>query len=178
MDSLTRARYLRRGAVAVGAVVVVALVAIPALRPAKEPAPEALFADSILAARPQDMTPEQRDELRRQWEAFPPETRSRIFRTVATARLDAMRAETAGLTAAERAERIRQAVLEMRRHREQLSSAEQEHIRQRLQDPQTREMVKQVMGFYQEELTARERAELDPLLQEWLVQLERLAGRR
>ena len=92
--------------------------------------------------------------------------------------LDEMRAETTGLTPAEREERIRQAVLEMRRQRERLSSTEQAHIRQRLQDPQTREMVKQVMGFYREELTARERAELDPLLQEWLVQLERLAGRR
>jgi hypothetical protein len=178
VDSLTRTRYLRRLAVALGVGAVVALVAIPALRPAPQPAPEDEFADSVLATRPQDLTPDQREQLRRQWESFPPETRARVFRAVATARLDEMRADVAGLTPAARSERIRTAVLEMRRRREQLSSAEQAHIRERLQDPQTREMVKQVMGFYREELTARERAELDPLLQEWLVQIERLSGRR
>jgi hypothetical protein len=178
MDSLTRTRYLRRCAIGGGVVLVVGLVTIHALWPAKEPTAEAQFADSFLAVRPQDVTPDQREQLRRQWESFPPETRTRIFRTVATARLEEMRAEAAGLTPAARAERIRQAILEMRRHREQLPSAEQAHLRQRLQDPQTREIVKQMMGFYGEELTARERAELDPLLQEWLVQIERLAGRR
>jgi hypothetical protein len=178
VDSLTRTRYRRRLAVALGVVAVATLVAIPALRPSPAPTPETEFADSVLASRPQNLTVDQREQLRRQWETFPPETRTRIFRTVAAARLDEMRAETTGLTPAEREERIRQAVLEMRRQRERLSSTEQAHIRQRLQDPQTREMVKQVMGFYREELTARERAELDPLLQEWLVQIERLAGRR
>ncbi len=180
MDSLTRTRYRRRIAVGCGVAGVVALVAIPALWPSHPPAAgaETELADSFLAARPQDLTAAQREQLRQQWESFPPETRTRIFRTVAAARLDELRAETAGMTPAERAERTRQAILEMRRHREQLSSAEQAHIRQRLQDPQAREMVKQAMGFYREELTARERAELDPLLQEWLVQLERLSGRR
>jgi hypothetical protein len=178
MDSLTRTRYLRRSAIALGAAAILALVAFHVLRPAARPTPEAEFTDAFLGARPQDVTPDQREQLRRQWESFPPETRARVFRAVATARLDEMRAATAGLPPAARAERIQEAILEMRRHRERLSAAEQAQVRQRLQSPQTQEMVKQAMSFYHQDLTARERAELDPLLQEWLVQIDRLAGRR
>jgi hypothetical protein len=164
--------------VAAGIAVIAGLITYHALRPSKALAPEDEFAQSVLIARPADLPLEQREQLRAQWEGFPPEARARIFRTVAGARLDEMRAETAALTPEQRSERIRQMVEEMRRRRQQLSPADREHIQQRLQDPQTREIVKQVMEFYRQELTARERAEMDPLLQEWLVQLDQLARRR
>jgi G3E family GTPase len=178
VDSLTRTRYLRWGSVGAGTAVLAGLVVFHAMRPSQETTPEDEFADAIVATRPDQLTLEQREQLRQQWEGFPPEARARIFRTVASARLDQLRAETAALTPQERSDRIRLALEQMRRRRQGLSAGEREHIQQRLRDPQTQETVRQVIGFYRQELTARERAELDPLLQEWLVQIEQLAGRR
>jgi hypothetical protein len=178
VDSLARARYLRWLWVGGGSVLLVGLIAFHALRPSQEAAPEDAFAEAVVAVRPDQLSLQQREQLRRQWESFPPEARARIFRTVASARLDELRAETASLTPDERSQRIRLAVEQMRRRRQGLTPAEREQAQQRLRDPQTQEMVRQAMGFYRQELTARERAELDPLVQEWLVQIEQLAGRR
>lgn len=178
MDSLTRARWLRRAAVGAAASAIVALCVYHALRPAPAPAPEDVFTQSVLALRPGDLPPEQREQLQRQWESFPPESRTRIFRAVARARLDELRAETAGMDPEERAERLRQTLTQMRRRRQGLSAAEREHISRRLDEPQTREIVAEAMAVYRDELTARERAELDPLLQEWLAQIEWLSRRR
>ena len=42
-----------------------------------------------------------------------------------------------------------------------------------------KEMVQKMMHFYHKELTAKERAELDPLLHEWMYQITELTrGRR
>jgi len=178
MDSLTRTRYLRWGAVGAGVALLLGLVVFHALRPAPEANAEDDFAGALVATRPDQLTEAQREQLRQQWDTFPPEARARIFRTVAAARLEEVRAETAGLTAEERSERIRRAVEQMRRHRQSLSAAERERIQRRLNDPQTRDIVRQAIDVYRQELTARERAELDPLMQEWLIQVEQLGGRR
>ena len=178
MDSLSKTRLLQRLAIGFGVAGLGAVLAWHALRPDAPSAPEDEFAESILASRPGEIGADQREHLRQQWESFPPETRARLFRTVAKARLEDLRAETAALTPAERTARLRQALQDLQRRRQQLSPAERERVQRRLQDPQTRELVTQVMSFYREELTARERAELDPLVQEWLIQIERLGGRR
>lgn|GEM_PF-3139619 len=178
MDSLTRARCLRWGAVGAGTAFLLGLVVFHAARPAPEANAEDDFAEALTATRPDQVTEAQREQLRQQWDTFPPEARARIFRTVAAGRLEEMRAETAGLTPEERGDRIRQAVEQMRRHRQQLSAKERDRIQQRLNDPQTRDLVRQAIDVYRQELTARERAELDPLLQEWLAQIEQLGGRR
>lgn len=178
MDSLTGMRWRRRTAVGAAVAAIGALCAYHALRPAEAPSPEDAFTQSVLDLRPAELPEQQREQLRRQWESFPPETRARIFRAVAQARIDEMRADTAGLSPEERSARLRQALEDMRQRRQRLSGAERERISRRLQDPQTREIVTQAMAVYREALSARERAELDPLLQEWLAQIEHLSGRR
>ena len=50
-------------------------------------------------------------------------------------------------------------------------------MRERLESPAGKEAVKNVLDFYQSELKARERAELDPLVHEWLYQAEQLFGK-
>lgn len=176
--SLLRTRCLRWGTVAAAATFLGGLALFHALRPSPAAAPEDQFAETLLAARADQVTPAQREQLRQQWESFPPDARNRILRTVAAARLEEFRAETAALTPEERSARVRQAVEELRRRRRTLTPAEREQIQQRLHDPRTQEVIRQVMDLYQNQLTARERAELDPLIQEWLAQLEQLGKGR
>ena len=55
-----------------------------------------------------------------------------------------------------------------------MTAAQKAQLREQLTSAQGREMVQTVMTFYQTELTARERAELDPLAQAWMAQAEEL----
>lgn len=177
LDSLTRTRWTRRAAIGAGTAALLGLVLAGMLRPEPEPSPEDAFVQGLLQQPFAQSDAATREEMRRQWEEFPPEVRSRIFTNVARARLDTLRQELDGLGADERSERVRQALVEMRLRRQQLGPEDQRRIQERLATPEARQMVTAILGFYRDELTARERAELDPLLQEWLWQIEQL-GRR
>ena len=63
----------------------------------------------------------------------------------------------------------------MRERYKNLSDEEKQAARERMNSGEARVMIEKVMGFYQNELTAKERAELDPLMQEWFNQIENLS---
>lgn len=151
-----------------------ALVAVSVLRPSPEEERIDDFRQTLLEREARDMTEEERREFREQWQRFSPETRRAIFTEVARTRLDEMRQETKALTADERSARLQSALNEMRQRRGQLSSEQKARVRERISSAEGQEMVRHVMSFYQTELTARERAELDPLVHEWLDQMERM----
>ncbi|MBN2451615.1 MAG: hypothetical protein JXR77_14600 [Lentisphaeria bacterium] len=178
MDSLSRAKAVRCGAIAAFSCLLVLFVVVAALRNAPEPTAADLFVQDVLERPAARATAEEREELRRQWERFSPETRERVFTEIARARLDEIRGEVSELTPEQRQARIRTAIEDMRRHRGGLSPQERQQIQKRLQDPETQAMVRRFMAFYREELTARERAELDPLVQEWLIQVDHLGRGR
>ncbi len=189
MDSLRRKRRNQLLALILPAAGLAAMI----LMNVKEPAPEEREADAFTkvlleaGARrragqelgaPPPISNAERDELRRQWQRFSPESRRKIFQEVARQRLREMRAEIAGVPPEERTRRIAKAVEQMRSQRRKLSGAEQEQMREQLRSSEGKEMVRNILGFYQNELTAVERAELDPLVHEWLYQIEELAGGR
>lgn len=133
------------------------------------------FTAALLARDPRSLTPAEREELRGQWERFSPETRAAILRGVARSRLEQFRAEAARLTPEERRARVRQATAELQRHpARDLSPAQREQVRVRMSSPQGQQLVREVLTFYQTELTAEERAELDPLVRAWMQQVEEL----
>ena len=71
-----------------------------------------------------------------------------------------------------RGDNIRERVEEMRKGRKMLTEKERLRIKERLDSEEGREYVKNVLSFYQESLSARARSEYDPLLKEWMVQVE------
>ncbi len=174
MDSLTRARRIRWIALGAAAAALTAGLLLSILRPAREPPPEDRFVQDVIGHPYAQADPRTREALRRRWRSFPPETRRRIFEKIARARLDALRLETAKLSPAERSRRIQNALRAMRERRRRLTPQQRRAMQQRLRSPEAREMVRNVLHFYRNQLTARERAELDPLVHEWLRQLEQL----
>lgn len=154
--------------------VLVALVVWSALRRSPEEVVVADFTASVVARDGTRLSATDRAQLRQQWERFSPETRKLVLVGVARHELDRFRAEAATLTATERSQRVLQELERIRQHRRQVTEAQKTQIREQLTSAQGQEMVHTVMTFYQTELTARERAELDPLAQAWMAQAEEL----
>ncbi|MCK5801714.1 MAG: hypothetical protein KAI66_02730 [Lentisphaeria bacterium] len=178
MDSLARKKRLQRLAIVVPLVMLLGIVTFHILRLSPEEKEEQKFAELVLERTPGQMAKEAREQLREQWKSFPPESRRRIFRRVAKSRLEKARAETQNMNPEQRRARIKKTLEEMREQRSKLDPAERTRIRQRLESPEGKEMVRHMMDFYREELTARERAEMDPLMHEWLFQTQRIMGGR
>ena len=172
MDTLRRKKWLQSLGLAGSLAVVAALVVFSAMRPAPEDEASEDLQQAFMTGRLRDMNEDDRAAMRGQWRQLSPESRQAVFAGVARQRLEEMRRETAELTSEQRLLRIQKALADMRKRREALPLRERQHIRERLAAPEAQEMVRHVMTFYQTELTARERAELDPLLHEWLAQLE------
>jgi acyl-CoA reductase-like NAD-dependent aldehyde dehydrogenase len=175
MDSLQKKRLRQRLLVVGTSLVLMGAVGLSLLlRPSEEEKQEAEFTETILSQKPGQLPPAQREQLRRQWQSLPPESRDRVFRAIASARLAEFREESKGLSKEERQQRIQKRIAEMRQHRERLTEEERTKLRERLSQKEAKEIVAHVLEFYQEELTARERAELDPLIYAWLYNLDSL----
>jgi hypothetical protein len=141
-------------------------------RPSPEARQAADFSQNLMTRDPRQFTEADRQEMRRQWERFSPETRQQIFFRIARSNLDKFREETARLTSAERAARVQDEIGRMRERQARLTETERRQIRERLQDKEAAEMVRKFMEFFSTELTAKERAELDPLIKEWFRMVE------
>ena len=174
MDPLQRKRFRQWLFLAVAVAGLVALVAWSALRPSPEEKRASAFVDAVSAEEHGTLTREQQEELRRQWQNFSPESRKRIFSQVARQRLDEFREKTEAMGPDERSRAIQKALADMRKHRQQIAASERARRRERLSSDEGKELVRNVLDFYQSELTARERADLDPLVHEWLYQVDLL----
>jgi len=174
MDSLRKKRRNQTIAVIAACALLGGLVALSVLRPSPEEKEADSFQQLLLDGRAREMNDDERKALREQWQRFSPETRRAVFTEVARARLEEMRRQTESLTAEQRTARIQQALNEMRGRREQLTPEQKARVKERLTSTEGQEMVRHVMSFYQTELTARERADLDPLVHEWLRRMERM----
>ena len=172
VDSLRRKRLRQLLGVPLVVTLLGGLITLSVLRPDPREREASAFTQSVLAREPGALTAAERDELRDQWERFSPETRRRVFQEVARDRLERMREQTRDLTPEQRREQIDEALRQMRQRRERWSEQQRIRVRERLATPEGREMVRNAVKFYQAELTSRERAEMDPLVHEWVYQLE------
>ncbi len=174
MDTLQRKRLHQRLLVAGTATVLVLLLVLNTFRTSPEEREETEFTQLILRHDPETMPAADRERLREQWARLPEDSRQRVFRAVAASRLDEFREQTKGMDQAERQQLIQRRIVQMRQHRAKLTGDQRRELGEELSQKEAREVVGQVLAFYQDELSARERAELDPLVHEWLYHIESL----
>jgi hypothetical protein len=172
MNSLDTLRRRRLRWLFFFGLVLAGMIAWNVSRPSPEAKQAADFSQNLMTRDPRNFTEADRQELRRQWERFSPETRQQIFFRISRNNLDKFREETASLTPAERAVRVQTEISRMRERQARLTETERNQIRERLKDKEAAEMVKKFMEFFSTELTAKERAELDPLIKEWFRMVE------
>lgn len=175
MDSLKRQRLRQLLLIGLATGSLAALVTVNALRPSREEQAVRDVSQSILAVDWERTTPAAREQYRQQWDRLSPATREQVWVEVSRARLRELRAQTAALTPDERARRLQTEIARLRERHGQLTDTEKQQLRERLQAPDGQRLMRRIMSFYQTELTAKERAELDPLVHEWFYQLEELA---
>lgn len=174
VKSLDTIRRRRRWLLVACVAALAGMIAWSVLRPSPEERQAADFSQTMLHRESGEVTVEEREEMRRQWERFSPETRRQIFYTVARNNLARMRDESAKLTPAERAARVQDEIRKLRQRRERVSDPERQRLHEAVAEhPEAvREAVRTFMEFYSTELTARERAEFDPLVEEWFRMVE------
>ncbi len=178
MDSLARKRMLQVLSLVGAAGLLAGLVAFNVTRPSAEEKLVSTVSAEIMDVDWESTTPEERRAYRRRWEELSPETREKVWMEVSRRRLQQMREKTRDMPAEERVRRIQKRVRRLRERHRHLTAAEREEVRRRLESDEGREMLKKMLNFYHKELTARERAELDPLLHEWMYEITDLTRTR
>lgn len=153
-----------------------AFAAYNALKPAETELDQVQMLGSMIIDEDwDDSTPEQRQQFRQQWDTLSPQAQQEVFNMVARHRIQQLRQQFAGLTQEERSAKIQKTLQQMRKQRESLPDDEREQLRERLNSEEGQRMVKAAMELYLTEFTAKERAEMDPLMHEWLFQIQELA---
>ncbi len=176
MDALAKRRRIQIGSIIGLVAVLILAIAYNAWRPAETDADRVrALGTMIIDTRMDHATAQQREEFREQWESLSPQARQEVFNMVARHRIQEMRQQFHQLDANERPRKIRETLDRMRERRQAMPQAEREEVRARLNTEEGRMMVKTAMNLYLSEFTARERAEMDPLMHEWLFQIQELA---
>jgi len=177
MTSLQRQK-LRLILTGVGAIIVLAVLLTWNIwrRPTEDPEARA-FTASLQGQDWRNMPRGERDDMRRQWERLRPETRRAVMRSLVQKEIDKFREESAKLTPEERTARINDAIQKMRERRRDVKDEDRQRMRERLSSEDGKAMVKEVLNVYQTGFTARERAQLDPLVHEMLYHAEQTFGK-
>lgn len=115
---------------------------------------------------------EERRELFEQWKRLDPETRRRISTEVFHRSVDRFREEFGRKSEAEQRAWVEAEVARAQERLARLSREDRATIQERLQTPEAREHLQHLFETYHEELSARERAMLEPLAREAIRQLE------
>ncbi len=125
-----------------------------------------------LLENPGKLNKAEREELRFQWTRLSPEGRSKLSAALMRSQVEKLRAENAGLSQEQRIDKIRKKLERLRREREKsIRDAKAEAGRLLLSEEEVKKLVKQSLDIFQNELSAKERAELDPLVHEYIMQL-------
>ncbi len=129
--------------------------------------------ETMLSKDPKDMTRDERDQMRDMIERLSPETRKRLVREVMRGRLEQMREETQGLSEEQKRERVDEAVKGMRERFSKMTAEQRSETRGRMNTPEGRERMAEALDFFYNEFTPKERQLLDPLVEEFTIQMER-----
>jgi hypothetical protein len=166
--SFSRKRRLFTVLSVVVSVAVLALAVIAVSRSSKvEEQPEDAASFEKLLENPKKMTPKEREDLKGQWNNLSPESQRKIGIATIRRGIDKFRKETANLDQGERLDRIRKETLRLRQDREK-SIASAKDV---LSGSNPENLMKDAMAVYQKDFSAQERAELDPLVHEYIFQL-------
>lgn len=180
-DSLERVKFRRKVALIVTACVLVALVAYGVLRPDPEEAKINEIKEMILDRKPGRMSSEDRDAMRDLMKKLSPKTRERLGREVMRAMLQKFRDKTAGMSLEDKKRKVDEAVKKMRERFLKMSDEKRDKMRARVDSPEAKKRMKAALGFYYSDFSPEERNLMDPLVQEWSIEmsvLEKGRGKR
>jgi len=172
MDSLAAMRWRRRWGLATALMLLTGLVAYSVLRPDPEERELQRLRGVILMDGPRDESA--RRELREAMARLSPETQKKLIREVMREQLHRAREETKDWTGEQKAARVEELILEVRRNFAKLTGDQREDIRRNFQSEEGKERLRDSLDFYYQEFTADERKNLDPLVGEFLAHLDAL----
>ncbi|OGV57373.1 MAG: hypothetical protein A2X49_01085 [Lentisphaerae bacterium GWF2_52_8] len=130
-------------------------------------------ADSFekLLRNPGKLSEKERESIKDQWQMLPPKTKTAIMVSSVQKSLEHLKEETKNLSKQERIEKIKKSVQKLQENRERSLSQNKEKARAMLSEIDVKKMVRDSLAAYQEGTDAEERAELDPLVHEYVYQL-------
>lgn len=151
------------------------MITFTALRPPEEETQADDFTSTIMSAQKgSDIPSEKRDELRRQWERFSPDTRSMIRRELLRNQIQKARRETEGMSRKERREKIRELAEKIRERGKKRDENTEQEIKEYLESERGKRFVEDFWHVYNKELNAEERQDFDPLIHELNYQINNL----
>lgn len=153
------------------------LVLFSIFRSSQETAPEHSENDGFAAMlrNPDKLTDAEKNDLREKWGRLNPSTRSSIISSVLQDRLEDFRQKISSLSRDERLDKIRKEVEAMRNHRLKAGADELNKAKELLSGLDTQKLVRDSLNMYQNETSSQERAEMDPLVHEYVQQINSLS---
>ncbi len=160
-------------ALALVAVAAAGLIAFAITRGASQKETPGEDTDSLqkFMENPKSLTPVEQEEMRVQWDRLSPASKSRLAMASLRKGLEKFREETSKLSQEERVAKIRKELERLRKDREKSTAKVKEKAKQLLSEEDAQKLVKDGLALFQNELSAQERAELDPLAHEYVNQL-------
>lgn len=172
-DSLSKMKMKRNITLIVVFLFLGGLIAYSVLRPDPEEQKIEEMKTMMLSKKPGDMSRDERDEMRKMVDKLSPGTRKKLVREVMRGRLEQMREETAGMTEEQKREKVHESVVKMRERFSKLTPEQRAQARERINTPEGKERMGEALDFFYTEFTPSERQLLDPLVEEFTIQMER-----
>ena len=169
--SIQRRKSRTRWLIAGSAVLLTGLIVASVLLSRKEPDDDRFVRMFDPKAR-QLMTEQERQQLMRQWKNLDPETRRRIGEAAFHQAVDRFREELGKKSLEEQKAWVDGEVARMQERFNTLTDQERAQAHERLKTPESQAFLKEVFTTYHQDLSARERAVLEPLAREFIAQLE------
>jgi hypothetical protein len=118
------------------------------------------------------VTDDERRELLEQWKLLDPESKKRISEAMFHQAVDRFREELGQKSLDDQKAWVETEVAQMQERFEKLTTDDRQKIDERLRTDEAQTQVKRILSTYHEELSARERAVLEPMAREFIRQLE------
>jgi hypothetical protein len=177
-DTLKRVKFRRKLALVGTTCVLAALVSYGILRPDPEEAKINEIKGLILDRKPGKMSREDRDAMRDLMNKLSPKTRDRVGQEIMRAMLQKFREDTASMSIEEKRKKIDVAVKKMRKRFVKMSDEKRDKMRERAASPEAKKRMKKALGFYYSDFSSEERNLIDPLVEEWTIEMSILRKRR
>lgn len=172
-DTLAKMKMKRNLTLVVVFLLLGGLIAYTALRQDPEEKKILEMKSRMLAKKPGEMSRDERKEIRKMVERLSPETRKKLIREVMRGRLEQMREETAEMTIEQKKSKVKEVVLKMRKRFSQMTPEQRKKARERMNTPESKQQMAEALEFYYTEFTPEERQMLDPVVEEFTIQMGR-----
>ena len=149
------------------------LIAFSVLRPDPEAEQISMMKDLMLAKKPGKMNPEERKSMRDMFKKLSPKTKKKLIKEVMRGRLEEMRSNWTGITEEEKRKKVDKMVVGMRKRFNKMTPEQRKKARERMNTPEGKENMKEALGFFYTEFTPSERQLMDPLVEEFTIQMGR-----